>query len=29
MVHGRIESEGKSAAELQDNPTIKRYYLGA
>ena len=29
MVHGRIEFEGKSAAELQDNPMIKRYYLGA
>jgi branched-chain amino acid transport system ATP-binding protein len=28
MVHGRIEFEGKSAAELQDNPMIKRYYLG-
>jgi hypothetical protein len=27
MVHGRIEFEGKSAAELQDNPMIKRYYL--
>jgi branched-chain amino acid transport system ATP-binding protein len=29
MVHGRIEFEGQSAAELQDNPMIKRYYLGA
>jgi branched-chain amino acid transport system ATP-binding protein len=29
MVHGRIEFEGKSAAELADNPMIKRYYLGA
>jgi branched-chain amino acid transport system ATP-binding protein len=29
MVHGRIEFEGKSAAELADNPIIKRYYLGA
>jgi branched-chain amino acid transport system ATP-binding protein len=29
MVHGRIEFEGRSAAELQDNPMIKRYYLGA
>ena len=29
MVHGRIEFEGKSAAELRDNPMIKRYYLGA
>jgi branched-chain amino acid transport system ATP-binding protein len=29
MVHGRIEFEGKNAAELADNPTIKRYYLGA
>jgi len=28
MVHGRIEFEGRSAAELQDNPMIKRYYLG-
>jgi branched-chain amino acid transport system ATP-binding protein len=28
MVHGRIEFEGKSAAELADNPMIKRYYLG-
>jgi branched-chain amino acid transport system ATP-binding protein len=29
MVHGRIEFEGKSAAELADNPMIKHYYLGA
>jgi branched-chain amino acid transport system ATP-binding protein len=29
MVHGRIEFEGRNAAELQDNPMIKRYYLGA
>jgi branched-chain amino acid transport system ATP-binding protein len=29
MVHGRIEFEGKNAAELADNPMIKRYYLGA
>jgi branched-chain amino acid transport system ATP-binding protein len=29
MVHGRIEFEGKNAAELQGNPMIKRYYLGA
>lgn len=29
IVHGRIEFEGKSAAELEDNPMIKRYYLGA
>jgi len=29
MVHGRIEFEGRSAAELQANPMIKRYYLGA
>jgi branched-chain amino acid transport system ATP-binding protein len=29
MVHGPIEFEGRSAAELQDNPMIKRYYLGA
>jgi branched-chain amino acid transport system ATP-binding protein len=28
MVHGRIEFEG-ATAELQDNPMIKRYYLGA
>ncbi|MGH6918835.1 MAG: ABC transporter ATP-binding protein, partial [Geminicoccaceae bacterium] len=28
MVHGQIEFEGKSAAELADNPMIKRYYLG-
>jgi branched-chain amino acid transport system ATP-binding protein len=28
MVHGRIAFEGKSAAELADNPMIKRYYLG-
>jgi branched-chain amino acid transport system ATP-binding protein len=28
MVHGRIEFEGNTA-ELQDNPMIKRYYLGA
>jgi branched-chain amino acid transport system ATP-binding protein len=27
MVHGRIEFEGATAA-LQDNPMIKRYYLG-
>ena len=25
----RIEFEGKNAAELQNNPMIKRYYLGA
>jgi branched-chain amino acid transport system ATP-binding protein len=29
MVHGRIAFEGTSAAELADNPMIKRYYLGA
>ena len=29
MVHGRIEFEGRSTAELADNPMIKRYYLGA
>jgi branched-chain amino acid transport system ATP-binding protein len=29
MVHGRIAFEGRSAAELADNPMIKRYYLGA
>jgi branched-chain amino acid transport system ATP-binding protein len=28
MVHGRIEFEGNTA-QLQDNPMIKRYYLGA
>jgi branched-chain amino acid transport system ATP-binding protein len=28
MVHGRIEFEGETAA-LEDNPMIKRYYLGA
>jgi branched-chain amino acid transport system ATP-binding protein len=28
MVHGRIEFEANTA-ELQDNPMIKRYYLGA
>jgi branched-chain amino acid transport system ATP-binding protein len=28
MVHGRIAFEGTSAAELADNPMIKRYYLG-
>ena len=28
MVHGRIEFEG-ATADLQDNPMIKRYYLGA
>jgi branched-chain amino acid transport system ATP-binding protein len=28
MVHGRIEFEGRTA-ELEDNPMIKRYYLGA
>jgi branched-chain amino acid transport system ATP-binding protein len=28
MVHGRIEFEGDTA-QLQDNPMIKRYYLGA
>jgi hypothetical protein len=28
MVHGQIEFEGKTAAELADNPMIKRYYLG-
>jgi branched-chain amino acid transport system ATP-binding protein len=27
MVHGRIEFEGRTA-ELEDNPMIKRYYLG-
>jgi branched-chain amino acid transport system ATP-binding protein len=29
MVDGRIEFEGTSAAELADNPMIKRYHLGA
>jgi branched-chain amino acid transport system ATP-binding protein len=28
MVHGRIAFEGTNAAELADNPMIKRYYLG-
>ena len=27
IVHGRIEYEG-ATADLQDNPLIKRYYLG-
>jgi branched-chain amino acid transport system ATP-binding protein len=29
MVHGQIEFEGENAAEVADNPMIKRYYLGA
>jgi branched-chain amino acid transport system ATP-binding protein len=29
MVHGRIEFEGKNTAELEDNPMIKQYSLGA
>jgi len=28
IVHGEIEFEGKSAADLQDNDMIKQYYLG-
>jgi branched-chain amino acid transport system ATP-binding protein len=28
IVHGQIEFEGKSAAELRDNDMIKQYYLG-
>lgn len=28
IVHGQIEFEGKSAADLQDNEMIKQYYLG-
>ena len=28
IVHGKIEFEGESAAELQDNEMIKQYYLG-
>ena len=29
IVHGQIEFEGKSAAELEDNEMIKQFYLGA
>jgi branched-chain amino acid transport system ATP-binding protein len=29
IVHGEIEFEGKTAAELANNDTIKQYYLGA
>jgi branched-chain amino acid transport system ATP-binding protein len=28
IVHGRIAFEGRSAAELNDNELIKRFYLG-
>ena len=28
VVHGEIVFEGKSVAELQDNPLVKNYYLG-
>jgi branched-chain amino acid transport system ATP-binding protein len=28
IVHGEIVFEGKSVAELQDNPLVKNYYLG-
>ena len=28
IVHGQIEFEGKSAADLENNDMIKRYYLG-
>jgi branched-chain amino acid transport system ATP-binding protein len=28
IVHGQIEFEGKSAAELSNNAMIKQYYLG-
>ncbi len=29
IVHGQIEFEGKSAADLENNDMIKQYYLGA
>jgi branched-chain amino acid transport system ATP-binding protein len=29
IVHGRIEFEGSSAAELNNNELIRQYYLGA
>ena len=29
IVHGQIEFEGKSTAELENNEMIKQYYLGA
>ena len=29
IVHGRIEFEGRTAKELEDNELIKKYYLGA
>ena len=29
IVHGQIEFEGKSTAELEDNEMIKQFYLGA
>ena len=28
IVHGRIEFEGHSTAELRENELVKRYYLG-
>ena len=28
IVHGRIEFEGRSAAELNDNALIREFYLG-
>jgi branched-chain amino acid transport system ATP-binding protein len=28
IVHGRIEFEGGSAAELNDNELIRQFYLG-
>ena len=29
IVHGQIEFEGKTAAELENNEMIKQFYLGA
>ena len=29
IVHGRIEFEGRTAKDLEDNEMIKQYYLGA
>jgi len=28
IVHGKIEFEGRSAAELRENELVKQYYLG-
>jgi len=28
IVHGEIVFEGKSVAELENNPLVKNYYLG-